>query len=962
VDLKEIETLKAQAAEALNRNPRGALEHYARLEDFYQENNFPEGLLALHFNQLLAAVEDGDRRLIRNLMSQLEQRLSDLLPKSSLAREIAARLKQLFSAPVPGVELEAMESMLQICTPWGSIEQDSQLSKLKLPEPKLLARLEAADLALLLSIAAQREPEASEWRGISAVRRAFPEHRAMKPGALEDLRELLQADDLGRAYQLLIQHMRREEHSPASFAMLSIAAQELEDLGLPDRLRYVPGHPEERRLFLGVEFHERLAKALAQEGGCERLAQGQWDQLQALAEIWLERVSFRRERGGGRAEDVDQEATLSVWRARALGSRGEFLAALEGLRPSLGRARRQAFSDPYLSTLLLREAADLAEREGLPEALEMNQAVLEVAFPNGEYSVEGMARWLDGVAEEGSPLRIAVLLDTLIAQARLGEQTQREAREFLALARVHLPGEIYARLKMKLELVKAMRGDTTAALRALEAALSLSCPLGICLAHFHRALGLFREPEQRGHAFRSLNEAVRAARRAPMGAIRRAVENFSALAHFERAEGRDREQAEVHFRQAAEVAEGPSFPSGGLPLDLMLPKELSCLEESLHLLISKGEVALAQRLGQGGRRQRALRIDGTGRLGQDLKAQHRRWFHERWLQGDPQGLEALWEALPQEPAMERLQRTLEQGEAQLEFRLFEDWSAFFLLSPQATRIQTSNYGLRALNVEIDLLKEALQQGNDELLSQQIELLEHILIRSFEAELSGIKRLYISPDGPLFHLPFALLGKGHSLGAQFELAINQPAPSLNISKESASATALMVGDGLTRRELRLASYVGDGLFEVVEARLGADLEPEQLYESFSRARVVQLVGEIQPGPVIALSDHLPPLPLQALAEALAEGGVVCLSLNAPEDEALQAEALSILLQGLKGGIYLRRWQSDEAGDFLMHLLSESASAEDSLGLIEALSRVRRAAIERQVPPEEWSAYELYIFDS
>ncbi|MBU1900540.1 hypothetical protein KKB55_22575, partial [Myxococcota bacterium] len=117
MDLDTIEALKAEAAAEALTDPRAAAARYAKLAKVYRRHEAWDGLLALQFNALLAALRVKNRRdsqrLITDLFDALEARAS--APLSPIALEVVSRLRGLFQGPISGVEhrtTSALEALL----------------------------------------------------------------------------------------------------------------------------------------------------------------------------------------------------------------------------------------------------------------------------------------------------------------------------------------------------------------------------------------------------------------------------------------------------------------------------------------------------------------------------------------------------------------------------------------------------------------------------------------------------------------------------------------------------------------------------------------------------------------------------------------------------------------------------------------------------------------------------------
>jgi hypothetical protein len=239
---------------------------------------------------------------------------------------------------------------------------------------------------------------------------------------------------------------------------------------------------------------------------------------------------------------------------------------------------------------------------------------------------------------------------------------------------------------------------------------------------------------------------------------------------------------------------------------------------------------------------------------------------------------------------------------------------------------------------------------------------HRLLGPVSDLLRDARRVLIVPDGPLFDLPFALLRTDRGcLGEHLELmsAVGAPPPAFDLDDEPAPATAMIVGDDATARDLRISTLSGQGFFRAVDVRHGADLGRGQLAASIGEARVVHVLGALALDAKVGLIADEPPTALADLTGALGAGGTVCATLMGPVEGVVGRAAVSALLPGVRGGVLMRRWDTEEDGSFLLHFLAGAAHALDSWALAEALAAARRAAIRASLPPAIWAAYSLTV---
>ena len=144
------------------------------------------------------------------------------------------------------------------------------------------------------------------------------------------------------------------------------------------------------------------------------------------------------------------------------------------------------------------------------------------------------------------------------------------------------------------------------------------------------------------------------------------------------------------------------------------------------------------------------------------------------------------------------------------------------------------------------------------------------------------------------------------------------------------------------------------------RHGADLGDRQLATTVKGARVVHVLGALEADARVGLVADDVGTPVATLADAIGAGGTVCATLMGPVEAAIGQAAVRTLLPGARGGVLMRRWETDEDdGSLLLHFLAGAAHAVDSWALAEALAAARRAAIRAELPPAIWAAYALAV---
>ncbi len=987
MDLSTVEAHKALAIDAFRR---GALADadalYAELEPQYVRHRADDALVGLRFNRLLVALEKGERTLSTALMGQLAEALYASDPPTPMVTEVATRICRLFAEPFPGVDHEATAALVTMAAERArpSAPRDTEAIDLDaLPAPDALARLhpgEAAVIVLDLAEGLRGRPGCPAW--LRAVQRTFGEPMPLDPRVPPMIRKAareLDADDVFHGYLSLVDAFADAFAArPAIAAELAVGLDWLEGRGLPERLRFTPSLPEERRLALTVEMHGQLASALVGEAGAERLAIAQWRRVSGLADEWSHRVERRRARGGGRAGDAEQDALVSIWRSRAARVLGDLETAATALARNVARARRQAFATPYMAALVLREAADVAERSDDPAgAARLYGEAAQIAAPGCAGAEDPHAR--RALVEEAidESVRLALAAEALAGRARTlpegavnaveAERLVETARFVLTLARPRLDLDLCARAVLWVELTAARRGDDAAALRALEAARAIDDRPGVALALLYRGLSAHRDGATADDArqmLETLGSAAVAARSSAAGAVRRAVETAVAVVHQARIDKADPARVEIHLRRAAEAAEGPALADRAGTLDCLLPEAQTFdLEAAIKRLVDEGNAPLARRLCAAARRRdhRIPVSTSPGPAADAVRMALQRRFASRWLDDGPVEPMARIRSRVDgaRPASDWSLRTPRTAEARIEFRVFDDWTAVFVVTADGVRLHRWTTSREEIERRVDGVRSRLDDEArflDAAAAGWRAFIEPLLY-----DLDGVERLVVAPDGPLTRLPFGLLWGGSFLAEYFDLAIARPAapPAFATDTPIARPTALIVGDGATTRDLQISTLASAGGLLAVNTRHGDVLQDGDLTASLAGGRLVHLVGAVGPGPAIGLVDEDVPTSAAHIAEALGAGGTVCATIMGPACGSDGAAVVSALLAGVRGGVLARRWAADEERQFLLLFMRQAAGVTDARGLISALGAARRDAIAAHLPPHTWGAYDLFL---
>ncbi len=985
MELAAVEKEKARAHEAFVRGQlQEALKIYDSVEATYVRFGFVDGLVALRYNRLLAALEADERTVVPRAALTLAEALGAVSPPgSATVAQVAEGVLKLLPTVIRGLDPEIEERLALSARPFAqprpalSAEAFPSAGFAELPSG-VLCRLHADDAARI----ALTHPSLALTQAMLPTE-APPGAIDEALASLEGARVAWEAGDRGAAYQALVAAFERARTSqPGLAAELQTGLRRLEEEGLPERLDYMPGLPVERRLRTSLELHGRLARGLSGEASYESAARRQWSHVIECAQKVQDKLHVRRVRGGGNAEDAEIEANAAIWRSLAHRHLGEIGAATSALTPYLSRAQRCAYGNVSVSVRILLQAADLAEREGdVQRAASLYGDAAELAAPGVSRSGRTLelANVIGEAIAENAAERIPSAAVALAGVARVSgsddaraRQAVTQALDLLTLSRVYLPLPATQAAQIWVELASARLGDALAAGRAFELACVLNEPLAAACALLHRAtLGASATTEGRAGAPLLFSQAASEASRGAAGEVRRAAELAAALAwHEAGGTANDGARLEVHLRRFAEAGRPQDFPDGAGDYDICLPAGRRAALEPLHeRLLTEGRTGLLYQLSLAERRRtHEERTASEDRVTADAVAQwHRADFEARRRKGHA-GLDAPRTLIAQLAAAARdagsMGTSLAADEAVLSFRVAPGGTLAFVqragqAAPQAFRIPVGAADLQGNVTELLRVLRAGDEHRRDLHLRAQELFQ-TLIRPALGALGDVTSLQIVPDGPLWALPFPVLLGENFLCERFELSIARYTARVpEASTHADEAVVIVAGDHATSRDLRLSVLERDGLYRSIVVRTGEDLSTEALPEALRPARLVHLLGTLGTGPTIDLCDDAPATPVEAVADALR--GAVGVMLFGPVEGPTGRNAVGSLLTGVTGGVFARHWPVDEDGEFLHELFRASATACTARELAAALAATRRAAIRARLPARLWSAYELYTHE-
>lgn len=944
MDLSGFDGQKARAHAAL---AGGAFDDadalYEGLAEEYARHGFSDGQMAIRHNRLLAALGSADSTVATRLLGELTQQLMEAPAVSQVAREVAESLSRLFARAVPGIPHEVGEAARVVAAERVGVRRPVSPGDWRceqLPGADAFATVPAATSAVLLAAAVRMtwgQAEAPAWLRAARSVLAPSGITGNLVSAEARARDAWRREDALGRYQAVVQALQvalMESAPRAAFWSLALTVLETGE-PLPGRLDFLPGLPREVGLRARAELHGRLAAALEQVAGAERLARLHWVAARRLIDDWHARIDARAERGSGRAADVEAEAEASLLASAACRALGDLPAAIAWVERSVQRARRKALDGPVLVAEVRLCAAEMAERSGRMEAaahhyLEAAQQALPLMVqpaPADERLAAIDARVLAG---EGHLVLAAARALAGLRRTRADVPVGLEAaRDAIAQARAGSRPEVVAGTQLEVELTACLEGDPTAGERALEAALRLSQPEAALLAR----LTLADETD-------SAEALVERGRAVAAGPLRQAAEAH--LARTFRASG-DEARADAFLRQLAEGLGEPARVSGTGRWDHLaggLP------ELGLGGALEMARPATARRLLWGLRRRTALPTPAA--VNQPFARRVNRALAEHLAAG-AEGALALAEFLEdlEEPRPEQCPLP----EARLAFAAVgEAVYGCFSRGDDAPIVRRLGVDRRALADRVARFRSLLEEGAFGAVGRAAAALGELILAPFAPQVGRADVLVVEPDGPLRALPFgalALPGGGGLLGDRSRLLIGRPGRRPG---PGGGRVLRLLGDDITAAELRLVS--GDGF--PADLRHGVDLSPQALEGTLAGSRVVYLVGRIDQAGVALSADEAPISP-EVLGEALRAVRPDAVFLAGPAVGEAGRRALVACLSGAPV-VIRRRWEADPdcetAATIVRHLMDS-----DGIDPAEAAAAGLQAALRSGLPG--WPAYEICV---
>ena len=1002
MDLTAIEAHKASALDALHRGQKPeAHRKYQDLIDIFERYPFKvDHLIALYFNTLLASIDQHETQQNEKYILRLIELFSSIESPSPISIEVALRLTQLLIYPIPQLTPGLAEELLDQAkrfTPYTHPHKDERFQADEPLRPNTIAQLSPEDsgiLCYLIVSQAQSKDSLSQW-----MYRLYHRHINTPPCPPDTLKHLeefathYQNESYISAYLSLLSALEWAVDLAPLFAFeWSHGLSMIEQLLDIDRLSFHPRLPLERRLELTMKIHRQLALDLIDEGEAERLALHHWQMVIDTGERKLHMIESRETNHTIQGGDVETKAYVTLMICEGLMAQGAFEFTAHYLDPIANYARRRAYTNPNLCARIFWLQGTLSERRyDALNAQESYRAAVQHLAPNlfhlqrFEDCLILQYELIESLNEEGIKLAFKSFCDLL----RLGNYPPALHRlELLRMTLCELRGHIshssHAEITLYIELTASYFGDHAATLKSLEAARVLHHRSGVALSLLYACLyeeqAIVDDPARLQRVMTEYRRAVTEARYAGGSNIQRQLQLSSVLLTL-----RHEMKMDFHESDTAERALEARFDQllGDISqsvlsdlsgeFDLLLPVNGNAdLEHMVSALIHHGRAMVARQvcavLRQLGKR--FFYVSPHREFSQKIKQLHQERFITRWVTRHslPAKFFKTYDLLMNRKDTARwAQRTLSPREYRLEFRVFDQWIAAFLInSQQVVQVRKLECTAIQLRSMVDELREFLRPGGEDqhLLNEIATQLHALLIEPFEPAISHAHRLLITPDGPLYSLPFCLLRSRNKsyLAERMELVITCPtsSPVFPAIPPKDIPTFYAVGDPSCKETCqRLASLIGHDGFHEMDYHAPQAFRELKLDSHRVGVHTLYLHAKLSQDSRLHFGPSEDPLSIGEVIHSLANLNAVCGVLHGPVDVQHSQAMLRTLLTALHGGLLVRQWRSDYDQNFLLNFFRRAAETYQPIGLIEALSSARRTAIHERRKPSEWASFEFFI---
>jgi hypothetical protein len=1019
---KELEAILSDSIDLLRRNlnpeARGQLKCAIEEYDLFYKH-LVDARIALQFNYFLACLDQHDAPDYQEILYKLVELFNELTEATTTSLEVSRQLSLLVHNSSLDIDEELRLRLTDLLErdflPPQRLKDPRFILEAHI-SPFTIAQLGPIDSGLLCYTLAKQSMSIVT---LPSWMRKIYRAQIKTPQLPQDVKESLtlftnfyHEKVYDEAYEELLYAFEWAVYCAPIFAFeWVIGLVRLERFGSVENLAYLHTLPLERRVTLTIKMHRDFAALLADERDAERLALHHWQEVISLSQHHLKVIEHRqRERATHQNEDMETQGWLKVRIAEGLIAQGDDLHAQKLLDIVSSKARIDTFRDPILSATALSLSGMVHERLGkLEDASTDYYNALNRAIPCPILSYEDvlfLENWT--LEREDDYQRLTLILVGIKRSCDLIRLTNHsEALSDLDLLHLlltnlahRLPYEPYLEAQIYLGLTYAHLEETDGAKRSLEAAQALDHITGIALSNlfllraWKRELSLQSDqPAKLRPQYERVLKEVEGARG---GEIQRQLQLHSTLLflqanlpQYHKMSDNKRvalgKKIEVLLKKTYDSFCQRALRSHLCQFSLLLPKiSDEELEGQLKVLLTFPEFRVAARW-----LVKVIKendhpyyfISPKRELSQIIKDEHCRRFEVQWIDAEelPTSSFKMYDQLisrrdtPSWP-----QRSLNAQEARLEYFIFEDWLLVYLVTQdQQVLTHQVNFPREELEHDVhELLKYLLSPNEPQYLLNETSLrLYSLLLGPFSDHLDSLHRLVISPSDILNLLPFSVLIDEHGryLGEKVELAISLstadpvftassiPRGHVNIhhitsSDDHSSPLIESLAHCVDPRRDHHFSIHSPNVWTEEHAHL---IERGEIKKG---ATIVTFDGEIgNSGGIIFTDDskHIEISMSQAVRSLVYTNASCCLLTQNLSPYIVPQKSIRTLLTSLHGGLVHCRWQGAYFNMMMEKLIGRLTEGSLLVGMMGALTHLRRTAIQERHHPKEWACFELYV---
>lgn len=1026
--LYDFDDLKGKALEALliDCKPEATL-HYVEINKKYQSLITSDAQLAVLFNLLLSSLEQKIDSYAGQREEVCEQMISLFLQSepSYLSQEIAKRIQILMqetidelSASVSNQLVEAATKHYEYVSPTANLEQHVVLDHTI--RANTIAQLYPEDSALLcfLMIAHAKDKEKlSQW--LNPLQKLFVESHEI-PNTVYENMDVFRAHYLEEnyidAYMALLSCIEwAVDYHPFCAAEWIIGLQHLADLHKDQlgKLAYKSTVPEEQMIICNIKFHLKLAQALNDEVGTERLCLRHWQMVFALTTELKEKIYLKEQVYGKNISDNEKKVYIAYWFSMSCIAQGEFQTALDHLEEIMESVRKRHIRNDLLSAQICYQYASIFEKFGhVEKSIETYLSVINFLSPDflSLQSIDQISHFSQNIQtrfENNLSLlstKVLLLVKTFCALLRLGHvfyspNLSYVYRTWLHYFRYALPYQDWLESLLYLELTACYYREYGAPAKALEIARAMACRSAIILSMFYQILEKIDCDPQDPTSWQGIKRLMLESKRVGGGQIQRVINIGAILLQLKQLKLNGQmpdAEFETQISESIEQIQDSLLSNQSSPLDIYLPlrhPELN-IEEHIIELIKNNQRNPTLQENIYAKIARWLCTINRGMVkhfhyvtpyrefADRIRNYHHRQFRNKWIDRQPPDAFKIYDdLLARRETAKWSHRSLNQKELRVEFQVFSDCVVVFLIK-QHQIIQA-----RQIDIKIDYLYQTIQAFRDAIILHQeaiIHDLSSFIYQNFfgdlDQEISNATRLIIVPDGVLRDLPFAVLknSKAQYLAQRIEIAIAYPTtgPVFSASKSNQVRNQVILVGSRSRNFSGEMMQINKSLSSV-STHVISQISSDQFITHHHSAAIqnevsmVYLNASIHDGPSLIFSgtaegEHIQ-CPLGDAISELANRRVGYAILSGPINGEVGHTTIRALLTSLYYGLLVKQWYYEPQDlqsymtAFWRNFFTNGINSSSTIHLIESLAFARRTAINEKVPPREWANFEIFISD-